>query len=295
MQVSKPSATEFGLSAEAAQSEKQMIENGLKRNWSNGRAAINGWLAVANSFSAEIMAEQGFDSLTVDLQHGIVDYRDAVLMFQAMRASGVVPMARVPWLEPGIVMKVLDAGAYGVICPMINNRAQAEELVSHVRYAPVGGRSFGPTRANISAGPNYASEANDQIVCLAMIETAEAVENLTEIVATPSLDGVYIGPSDLTLGVTRGRLPAGLDREEPEMVDVIKRILEDAKKAGIRAGIHCVKFEYAARMVELGFDLVTLSSDARMLAAAAAADVNGVRKMIGAAPMPIQGDLSSAY
>ena len=178
---------------------------------------------------------------------------------------------------------------------MINNRVQAEELVSYVRYTPLGGRSFGPTRANISAGPNYASEANDQVICLAMIETAEAVENLTEIVTAPGLDGVYIGPSDLTLGVTKGRLPAGLDREEPEMVEVIKRILDEAKKAGIRAGIHCVKFEYAARMIELGFDLVTLSSDARMLAAAASADVNGIRKLIGAAPMPAQGDLSSAY
>ncbi len=258
-----------------------MIENGMKRNWANGRPVINAWLAIANSFSAEIVAESGFDSVTVDLQHGVVDYRDAVLMFQAMRASGCVPVARVPWLEPGIVMKMLDAGAYGIICPMVNNRRQAEALVSYMRYPPLGTRSFGPTRANVSAGPNYAAEANGQVVCLAMIETAEAVENLEEIVSTPGLDGVYIGPSDLSIGVTNGRLPAGFDREEPEMLDAIKRILDRSKEAGIRAGIHCGKPEYAAKMIEWGFDLVTLLSDARLLAAAASSSVGALRSLIG--------------
>ena len=129
-----------------------MIKNQLKTLWGQGNAAINGWLSIGNPFSAEIMAAQGFDSLTVDVQHGVVDYADAVRMFQAMRASGVVPLARVPWLDPGAIMKVLDAGAYGVICPMINNREQAETLVGACRYAPAGFRSVGPVRRAVILG-----------------------------------------------------------------------------------------------------------------------------------------------
>lgn len=258
-----------------------MIANELKKRWAAGEAVLNGWLSIASSFTAEIVAAQGYDGVTVDLQHGAVDYSDFLPMLQAMRASGVVPMARVPWLEPGIVTKVLDAGAYGVICPMINTRADAELLVSYTRYPPQGQRSFGPTRANFSAGPGYAAEANGEIVCFAMIETAEAVANLDQIVATPGLDGVYIGPADLTLGVANGRLAPGFDRQEEEMIAVIRQILDAAKSAGIRAGLHCGSTEYAARAIGWGFDLVTLPNDVRLLAAAAQGSVAETRALIG--------------
>ena len=136
-------------------------------------------------------------------------------------------------------MKVLDAGAYGVICPMVNSREEAERLVSYVRYPPTGTRSFGPTRANFSAGANYGGEADDQIVCFAMIETREAFERVEEIAATPGLDGVYIGPADLTLGLTGKSYRTGFDREEPEMVEAIKARPRGRPRAGIRAGLHC--------------------------------------------------------
>ena len=258
-----------------------MIKNGLKSLWAEGKPALNGWLSIASPFSAEIMAAQGYDSVTVDLQHGILDYSSAVPMFQAMRASGVTPMARVPWLDAGAIMKVLDAGAYGVICPMVNSRAEAEELVSYMRYPPKGTRSFGPTRANFSAGANYAAEANGEVLCLAMIETAEAMTNLEEIVTTPGLDGVYIGPADLTLGISNGSLPPGFDREEPEMIEAIKKILAAAKTAGIRACLHCGSPAYAAQAIGWGFDLTTLSNDVRLLAAAASSSVSQTRELLG--------------
>ena len=129
-----------------------MIRNNLKTRWDAGEPTINGWLSIASPFVAEIMAAQGYDSVTIDLQHGAVDYQCALGMLQAMRASGVVPMVRVPWLDPGAIMKALDAGAYGIICPMVNTRADAERLVSYLRYPPLGTRSFGPTRATFSAG-----------------------------------------------------------------------------------------------------------------------------------------------
>lgn len=258
-----------------------MTPNGIKRLWAEGKPVINGWLSIASPFTAEIMAAQGYDSVTIDIQHGVVDYQCAVTMLQAMRASGVTPMARVPWLDPGAIMKVLDAGAYGVICPMVNSRTEAEALVSYMRYPPHGTRSFGPTRANFSAGPGYAKEANDTVLCFAMIETAEAVENLEEIVTTPGLDGVYIGPADLTLGVTNGRLAPGFDRTEPEMIEVIKRILMAAHAAGKKAGLHNGSAEYAAKAVGWGFDLVTVSNDVRLMAGAAGASVAKVRELIG--------------
>lgn len=262
-----------------------MKQNSIKHLWERNRPAINGWLSIANAFTAEIMAEQGYDSITIDLQHGIVDYQAAVGMLQAMRASDVTPLARVPWLDPAAIMKVLDAGAYGVICPMINTRAQADELVSYMRYPPLGTRSFGPTRANFSAGGDYGKEANENVICFAMIETAEAFRNVDDIAATPGLDGLYIGPADLTLGLTGTRYPTGFDREEPELIEAIQRILKAAHGAGIRAALHCGSPAYAARAVGWGFDLVTISNDVRLLAGAAGASVAAVRKLLDEKPL----------
>jgi 4-hydroxy-2-oxoheptanedioate aldolase len=253
--------------------EGAMRANKVKGLWAEGKPALNGWLSIASSFTAEIMAEQGYDSLTVDLQHGALDYQAALAMFQAMRASGVTPMARVPWLDPAAIMKVLDAGAYGVICPMVNSVEEAARLVSYVRYPPAGTRSFGPTRATIAAGSAYGPDVDDDILCFAMIETSEAMRNLDAIVATPGLDGVYIGPADLTLGLTGRRYRTGFDREEPELVAAIHEVLQAAHRAGVRAALHTGTPDYAAKAVGWGFDLVTLSNDVRLLAGAAGASV----------------------
>lgn len=257
-----------------------MIPNKIKKLWSSGKPVINGWLSISCPFTAEIMAEQGYDSITIDLQHGLVGYEGATTMLQAMRASGVVPMVRVQWLDAGAVMKVLDAGAYGVICPMINNAEEAARLVSFVRYPPTGARSFGPTRVNFSAGADYGKHADDEVLCFAMIETAEAVKNIDEIVSTPGLDGIYIGPADLTLALTGKRYRTGFDREEPEMVEVIKHLLDRAHRAGIRAGLHNGTPTYAARAAGWGFDLVTVSNDVRLLASAAQTSISEARDLI---------------
>jgi len=150
-------------------------ENALKKLWAQGGAAVNGWLSIPSAFSAEVMAHQGFDSLVIDMQHGVVDYQAAANMLAAISTTPVVPMARIPWNDPAHVMKILDAGAYGVICPMINNRAEAEALVRASKYPPKGYRSFGPVRASIYAGADYAEHANDQLIVMPMIETAEVV------------------------------------------------------------------------------------------------------------------------
>lgn len=257
-----------------------MFKNRIRALWAEGKPVLNGWMSISNPFAAEIMAAQGYDSVTVDLQHGVHDYMGAVTMFQAMGASNAVPMARVPWLDAGWIMKVLDAGAYGVICPMVNTADQAAELARHCRYPPRGERSFGPTRAVFSAGADYAAGANDEVVVFAMIETAEAVKNVRAICGTEGIDAIYIGPSDLTLGVSNGALPPGQDREEPEMIAVIKDILDAAKSADIRAALHCGSAEYAARAVKWGFDLVTVSNDVRLLAGAAGESIAQFRTLV---------------
>jgi 4-hydroxy-2-oxoheptanedioate aldolase len=258
-----------------------MVPNGIREAWAAGRPVINGWLSIGSPFTAEIMAAAGYDALTVDMQHGALDYADLLPMLQALRGTAVTPMARVPWLAPGDLMKALDAGAYGVICPMVNNRADAELLASYVRYPPVGERSFGPTRVNFALGSDYGAHANEEVICLAMIETAEAYANTEAIVSTPGIDGVYIGPADLTLGLTGRKYRTGFDREEPELVEAIHTILDRAHKAGKRAGLHTGSPEYAAKAIGWGFDLVTISNDVRLLAAAAEKSVSAARGLLG--------------
>ena len=251
------------------------MANKLKSLWQSNTATINGWLAIPSGFAAETMAQGGFDSLTVDLQHGVQDYQSMVACFQAIQSHPVLPMVRVPWNEPGIVGKVLDAGAYGVICPMINTPEEARALVSYVRYPPKGKRSNGPIRAAIygEAG-GYQKTANDEILCMPMIETQDAIDNLDAILDVPGIDAVYIGPSDLAF--SRGGVPA-LDQETDEAMSTYQQILTATKKRGQFAGIHTAKPEYAARMIKMGFNMVTLSNDSGIMLNAAKAAVKVAR------------------
>ena len=251
-----------------------MKANGLRTLWADGKAALNGWLALPSSLGAEIMARQGFDSLTIDLQHGTADYGSVVGMLQAIATTDATPLCRVPWNEPGIVQRMLDAGVMGVICPMVNTAEQAEAFLSVVRYPPRGTRSFGPIRSLVAYGTEYPGRANDEVVAFAMIETREALTNLDAILAVPGLDAVYVGPSDLSASLG---YPPRFDPVEPEVVDAITRIVRSCKAKGIRAGIHTASPDYAKRMIALGFDLVTIGSDARFIAAGSAETVAAMK------------------
>ena len=242
-----------------------MRENAIRRLWRDGGAAINGWLAIPSSFSAETMAHQGWDSLTIDMQHGVVDYQAALAMLTAISTTETTPLVRVPWLDQGIIMKMLDAGAYGVICPMINSAEEARRLVAACRYPPAGQRSFGPIRALLYAGADYATHANDTVLSFAMIETRDGLDNLEEIAAVEGLDGFYVGPSDLSLAL--GCTPK-LDQEEAPVVEAIDRIVRVAKENGKVAGIHNMTPEYALRMIDKGYSFVTIGSDARLMVTA---------------------------
>ena len=240
-----------------------MKQQTLRDCWAKEKGAINAWCSIPSAVTAEMMSMNDFDSITIDMQHGLVDYQVALNMLQVISSSGKTPMVRVPWNEPGIIMKSLDAGALGVICPMINTPKDAVNFVGATRYAPEGHRSSGPTRALMVHGSNYHDEANDKIISLAMIETVEALENVEKIAATDGLTGIYIGPSDLSISM--GFKP-GLDRVEPEMINAIKKIYDAWKNNNIKVGIDCLSPSYLKVKLSNGYDLATLASDVRIYA-----------------------------
>lgn len=240
-----------------------MRKNLLREVWASGRPVLNGWLGVGSSHSAEVMSHIGFDSLTVDLQHGAIDYSMALPMITAINTTQVVPLARPVSLDPPQIMKLLDAGAFGIICPMIDTPADARRLVEACRYPPIGQRSFGPTRSAMSQGPGYTTDdANREIVVIGQVETPTSLSNLDAILATDGLDGVYVGPSDLTLSMGLG---ADGDSSDPKFIEALRYVVERCRATGRHVGMHCANGPQARRMVEMGFDFVTVGSDTGLM------------------------------
>jgi 4-hydroxy-2-oxoheptanedioate aldolase len=252
-----------------------MRANPIRGKWQRGETVVNGWIAIPHPFVAETMAHQGWDSLTIDMQHGAVDYQDAFHLLTAISTTQCAPVVRVPWLDPATLMKVLDAGAYGVICPMINSADEAERFVSATTYPPRGERSFGPIRGFLYGGPDYPTQADDTIVRFAMIETQAALDNLDAILAVDGLDAIYVGPADLSRALG---CEARFDQEAPVVLEAIDYILARAKAAGKPAGIHNGTAPYARRMVDKGYNFVTIGSDARFIAASSRAVVEEMRQ-----------------
>ena len=251
------------------------MANRLKQLWASGQAAVNGWLTIPSGFAAEVIAQCGFDSVTVDLQHGVQDYQSMVPCLQAMHAHPVTPLVRVPWNEPGSIGKVLDAGAMGVICPMVNTAAAAEALVQAAKYPPRGARSNGPGRAALyGEASGYQASSNEETLVLPMIETAEAVENLDAILDVPGLAGVYVGPTDLAFSYGR---PPKMDHEDRFFLDIYARVIAACARRRLYAGIHTGSADYAARAIGMGFRLVTIMSDSGLMAMAAKAAVAQAR------------------
>ena len=235
-----------------------MRMNRVKQLWREGKPAVGGWLSMPGCFVAECMASTNLDWLCIDMQHGCIDYSDVVPMLTAISTTGATPFVRVPWNEPAIIMKVLDAGAYGVIVPMVSNRAEAERAVAACRYPPAGIRSNGPNRAFFYGGADYQKHANGEMVCAVMIETAEGIAKIDEIVSTPGIDVAYIGPTDLALALG---LPPVMDNDDPKHVETVNRILAACRKHKVIAGIHTASSKFTQRYLDQGFQMVMLVTD----------------------------------
>jgi len=251
-----------------------MINNKIIEIWKKGNACINAWLSIPNSFTAEAMSKMGWDSITIDLQHGQNDYSTSLAMLQGISNSTAVPLARIPWNEPGIIMKMLDLGVLGIIVPMINSKKECENFVSYCYYPPLGQRSFGPMRAQLIYGQDYYQKANEAIITMAMIETKEAVDNIDDILSVPNLTGVYIGPGDMSSSYG---LKPQFDVMDGPVYSNITMIAKKAKENGKIAGIHNGTTKYAKEMIKLGYQFVTVSSDFRSMSTYAQNIVNEMK------------------
>ena len=243
------------------------FQNPLRTAWDAGRTVINGWIATASPIALEAMMTAPWGSVTIDMQHGTADYADLLTLLPIIEKAGAAPIVRVPWLDEAAIMRTLDAGALGVIAPMINTAEDARKLVACCLYPPIGTRSFGPIRARLANRGYSVRSANAQVVPFAMIETREAVKNIDSILMVEGLGGLYIGPADLALSY--GFEP-GFDREERQLTEIISDILAAATNAGVPCAIHCGSPSYASRMARAGFLLTTIGSDVRFIEAAAA-------------------------
>jgi 4-hydroxy-2-oxoheptanedioate aldolase len=251
-----------------------MRPNKVKQIWNSGGVAVSGWAAIPSSYAAEILGHQGLDAVTVDLQHGMMGMDLAVSMFQAISATPAVPFARVSGNDLAEVNRLLDAGSYGIICPMVSTAEDARRFADACRYPPRGKRSFGPARGLLYGGADYFRHADDEIVALAMIETLEGLENVDTIVATEGLDGIYVGPNDLCLAL--GVAPSA-ESEEPPVKDAIRRIVDVCRGAGKAVGVFCSSGAAAAMRSEQGFNFVTPGNDASLLGKAMMAEVSAAR------------------
>lgn len=224
----------------------------------DGKIVLNGWSVIPGGFLSEVMASLGWDSLTIDMQHGIIGQPDMVAMLQAISATALTPMVRLAANDATLIGQALDSGAMGVICPLINSAKEAASFVAACRYPPHGIRSSGATRALIYAGFDYGLAADSQILKFAMIETVDALKCLDEIAAVPGLDGLYVGPSDLSLALGGTQ---GFDKNEPHMLDAYRAVADACRRHGLTAGIHTASPAFAARMAGMGYRFITLVGD----------------------------------
>lgn len=256
-----------------------MRPNTVKQKWREGKAAIGGWLQIGNSYTAEIMAHQGFDWLCIDTQHGAIDFSTALPMLQAISNTPTMPFVRVPWNEPSIIMKYLDAGAYGIIVPMIETKEDAEAAVWAMRYPPAGMRSSGPFRATLYAGTDYQDHANEELLLAVMIETPKALENLDDIAAVTGIDVLYIGPSDLSQALGLG---PRYNADNPKHAETVTRIREVCERHGVIPGVHTNGNVLTNRYIKEGFKMVMLTTDS-------AGMISGAQRELGAIQDALKG------
>ena len=243
----------------------------LRERWQADEPTFGAWCTIPSPWTAEIAARSGHDWICIDTQHGLIGYDVMLPMLQAVSAGGVPAFVRVPWNEPGTIMKALDAGASGVIVPMVNSVAEAKSVVGACRYPPDGYRSMGPTRAR-AVGIEWRRP-----ICVVMIETVQAVGLSDEILAVPGVDAVFVGPNDLA--VSAG-LDSGYDGRHPDHRRLIETVAGSARRNGVVAGIMCGSPEVALQWLKAGYLMLALESDSRLLSNATEQVVTQSKKLV---------------
>lgn len=250
----------------------------LKARWKAGETTLGAWCMIPGALTAEALSGAGFDWVLIDMQHGCMDYDMALSMIRAVDLGAAEPIVRVPWNDPGVIGRALDAGALGVVIPMIQSAADARRAVDACLYPPAGSRSFGPVRVGLRDGPGYFAEANDRVAVIPMIETAQALAEVEEIAATPGVDALFVGPFDLSIALG---LPPGDNDGEPVFDGAIARISAAARSAGVATAI-LSNSKIAPLRIRQGFQMVSVMTDINLLGAAARAELDTVRRATAA-------------
>ena len=255
------------------------VERSLKERWRAGEITLGAWCVMPGAMGPEVLARQGFDWIMIDMQHGCIEYGDALAMIRAVDQTPATPIVRVPWNEPSVIGRVLDAGALGVLVPMIQTAEDARKAVEAALYPPLGRRSFGPVRAGLRDGPTYFTGANERIAVVVMIETREALEAVEEIASVPGVDALFVGPFDLWLALG---LAAGDNDGKPVFDEAIQRIATAAKRAAIATAVLANPGVAPLRMRQ-GFQMISVTTDFMTLGSASRADLESVRKEVPSA------------
>jgi 4-hydroxy-2-oxoheptanedioate aldolase len=248
-----------------------MSVNVLRASLRDGHQALGGWLVMPDSLAAETVARCGFDYVGVDMQHGLADYGHLPAMIAGIQLGGATPIVRVPVDDLATVQRALDAGAEGIIVPLCESATAAGAAVAACRYAPRGARSFGPSRSRMYLGADPAA-VNDQVLCFVMVETVTGLERVAEIAATPDLDGIYVGPSDLAIS-----LGVPMSSDDPRLLAALAEILAECQRHDIIPAIHAPSGAAAANLIDQGFAMATISNDATMLRSAYQRELDVVR------------------
>jgi 4-hydroxy-2-oxoheptanedioate aldolase len=253
-----------------------MRANHVKRRLAAGEPSIGTWLALPSPEAAEYVAGLGFDWLVIDSEHNAIDIRTLSQMFGAIAPAGVAPMVRIPWNLPENFKRVLDAGAWGIVVPMVNSREEAERAAEATFYPPMGARSVGggmPALRFGTTGGEYLKRANDEICLVLQIEHIDAVEHCDEILSVPGVAACFIGPNDLAASMGVG-LGVPLECDDPRLMEAIAHVQKTAKACGVAPGIHCSGSAGVNQRISEGFQFLALASELSYL-------MSGLNRAIG--------------
>ena len=254
------------------------MKNRLKRALRNGELSVGTWIQIGHPGCAEILARAGFGWVCVDLEHGAIDFETMANIFRTLEAHDCIAVARIPQNDPVWIHRSLDAGARGLIVPMIKTAEEARSAVREAKYPPQGVRGFGYSRANLHGADfdEYVAQANDEIAVIMQIEHKDAIANLDSILEVEGIDGLFIGPLDLS-----GSMGIPGDLDHPEMVRALELFRDACRRHHVAAGLHIVHFseDRLRRSVSEGYTLVALGMDNTYLYAAAQGAMETVRSL----------------
>ena len=253
-----------------------MKTNAVRAKLKQGHPSIGTWLTLPDPLAASMMAHVGFDWLTVELEHTPTSLETAATIFAIVSAGGSVPLVRVPWNTVENIKRVLDTGAWGIVVPMVNSRAEAEAAVAAARYPPLGNRSIGGQlhSVNFQTDPaTYYRRANDEILVILMAEDVKAIEAADDILSVPGIDVIFIGPNDLHNSLGK---PPAFESDAPEFTGAVAHILKTARKYGVAPGIHVADAAAAKRRSAEGFQFIAVASEAGMMLSKAQEVVRGL-------------------